>query len=176
MRSPPPHLGRPHPCPVTGCNRHFRNRSGLTKHVRIKHTHSFPVPRPLIRNASPPPADAEDLVDPLSSPPQAHTDLNPDEIPDNHSDADNTDCRDDRPSIVLHPYLNGKLTGSRIRPVLISIIQECHAMTMVSTYLLGHHHHLGMTHDSLTGAPFIHVYNSKQRNFCTRRIKCPQAI
>jgi hypothetical protein len=125
----PPHRNwRLLPCLSPGCNRYFHNRSGLTKHVRSKHTHTFPVPQPRIRNASPPPRIPDDLVDPLSSPPQAYMDLvpeddEPDAVTDNNLDVNDFvhDPPDDQPrsTIIMHPYLTGKLVSCTIESLLI---------------------------------------------------------
>jgi hypothetical protein len=95
-------------CEFPGCKRHFRNLSGLRKHIRTKHTHSFTRPTPVVRIASP---TAFDLVDPPSSP-QAHTELDGQADPD--VDFNVNDPMDDplpensrQPFSQLHPFLNG---------------------------------------------------------------------
>ncbi|MGH7239751.1 MAG: hypothetical protein ACREHG_06750, partial [Candidatus Saccharimonadales bacterium] len=71
------------PCTFYGCNRHFRNRSGLTKHVRTTHAHvkrhdpmpPLPSPSPGLGPHGENDGPEVPLV-PLSSP---HADFNPDD-------------------------------------------------------------------------------------------------
>jgi hypothetical protein len=124
----PPHNWRLKPCLFPGCKRYFRNRSGLTKHVRSKHAHSFPVPQPRIRSTSLPPGIPDDLADPLSSPHQDYVDLapevdKPDGIVDDHPDVVYDPPDDDKPrsTNILHPYLTGKFVCLTIKLVLITL-------------------------------------------------------
>jgi Zinc finger, C2H2 type len=105
------------PCKFYGCNRHFRNQSGLTKHIRTAHAHSAPE-RP-VRNPSPsPPSELPD--DRPSSPAHAPSDEDGANqgVSDGDGDGDNNrpelDGHSDRSDKsgfhkVYHPLINGTL-------------------------------------------------------------------
>jgi hypothetical protein len=87
------------PCPFPSCRRLFRNRNGLTKHVRTKHTR-IPAEQHL-RTPSPipsfsPPPDDYDLSNRSPSRPYSQ----------GGQGEDDGICR---PTRVFHPLINGKL-------------------------------------------------------------------
>jgi hypothetical protein len=106
------------PCDFPGCGRYFFNISGLKKHTRTKHAHSYHHPQGFVRIATPPGSPSH-LVDLPSSPPQLHAEL------DNHSDPDvdfnfNDPVIDPlpethgQPFTELHPFINGIPIGHLI--------------------------------------------------------------
>jgi hypothetical protein len=98
---------RRHPCTFNNCGRYFRNRAGLTKHLRTKHAHAprqIRTPSPVqtvripspVRTASP----VRTPSPPLSLPPDNHS-----PIPEHFNDGETH--RRHRQHKILHPLING---------------------------------------------------------------------
>ncbi|KAH0837812.1 hypothetical protein J3R83DRAFT_6013 [Lanmaoa asiatica] len=146
-----------YPCSIPGCNRWFKNQSGLTQHLHAKHPRVSLSPTPSPVPSSPPRCPS---VPPLQFPDSPN--VQPSQLPSpevleqlyaEYLGPSNSIFRN------YHPFLTGN--GN-------------HVMLWESSYQLVHHLRLGSGTPKMTGLPSTVASNSNWQIFYTLATRCRQ--